>query len=116
MATPSVVHATPVIRQQTAAGQGFIPASRWVDDIAISTVAASYTVPANVSLIRLNISPVAAVPAYGNLNGAAAVPAATLTGTGSFTIANGMLMAVKPGDVLSIVGAAAGFASIEAWN
>jgi len=93
-----------------------MPASRWVDVIAVSGTAAGYTVPATASLLRLSISPVAAVPAYGNLNGTAVNPAATLTGTGSFPITNGMLVAVKPGDVLSIIAAAAGFASMEVWN
>jgi len=116
MATPSIVHGTPIIRQNSTLGTGFMVASRWVDNIAISGTAASYTVPANCSLLRLSVSPVAAAPVYGNLNGAATNPAATLTGTGSFPITNGLLVAVKPGDVLSAIGAAAGFLTIECWN
>ena len=99
MAAPAVVHATPVIRQQTAVGVGFVPASRWVDVVSLSaSTAGSYTVPSNVSLLRLTPT---VVPTYGNLNGAAVIPAAGV---------------LKPGDVLSLICGSACFVTIEAWN
>lgn len=106
---------TPVIRQQNPVGTGFVVAARWVDVLAVSAVSANYTVPANVSLLRLTPT-TAALPAYGNLNAAAAVPAATTVGAGSFPVPAGLMVAVRPGDVLALVGAAAGFVSIEAWT
>lgn len=116
MPPPTKVLNRPIMRaNQPTPGTGFVPVSRWVDCIAISATAASYTIPTGVAMVRLTPT-TAALPAYGSVTGTAAAPAATTTGTGSFPIPAGLAIGVNPGDVLSVVGAAAGFLSIECWQ
>ena len=106
----------PIMRSnQPIPGTGFIPASRWIDVLAIGAAAAPYTVPAGVAMVRLTPQ-AAASPAYGNLSGTATLPAATTTGSGSFPIPAGLAIGVNPGDVLSVIATASGFMSIECWQ
>jgi hypothetical protein len=107
----------PIMRSnQPIPGTGFIPASQWIDVLAIGTAAAGYTIPANVSMVRLTPEPVGEV-AYGNLNGTATVPSANVTnGSGSFPIPAGLAIGVSPGQVLSVIASAAGTLSIECWQ
>lgn len=107
----------PVMRaNQPVPGNGFIPVSRWVDDLAIGTAAASYTIPPNVGMVRLTPT-TASLPTYGSVTGTATLPVGTVTnGTGSFPIPAGLAIGVNPGDVLSVIATAAGELSIECWQ
>lgn len=107
----------PVMRaNQPVPGTGFIPASRWIDNLAIGTAAANYTIPPNVGMVRLTPT-TAAIPAYGSFTTTAVIPAGTVTtGQASFPIPAGLAIGVNPGDVLSVVGTAAGELSIECWQ
>jgi len=109
------IKATPTIRQQQPVGNGAMPTPQWVDCVAVSAVAVNYTVPANIAVIRLTPT-TAAVPAYGCVTGVAAVPAAHTDGSASFPIPAGVMFNIPPATTLSLVGAAAGFITLEGWT
>ena len=109
--------ATNVIRQQNAVGSGAMPVPQWVDCFAVTTAAATYTVPTNISILRLTAS-AAAAPCFGSVQQAAVAPANNVAGTASFPIGAttpGVMFSVSPGASLSLIGTAAGFVFIEGW-
>lgn len=115
MAAPSKQVLQPVVRHNSALF-AFLPASQWVDVVAVSGVAANYTVPTGSVFLRLTPN-AGAGATYGNFNGVAAVPSAVVNGSGSFPIPAGLsIMAPKAGSTLSLVGSGAGFVSIEVWS
>lgn len=118
MTAPAVSRLVQVTRNQGQPIAQFITGATWVDQVALSSTAASYTVPTGATLLR--VTPLAGAGAtFGNFNGAAVVPAAGKTdGSGSFPIPATGLCVVAPsgGGTLSMISATSSYATIEVWN
>lgn len=111
----SKIKLTPVIRQQNPAGTGAIVVPRWIDVVSLAANASTnYTVPVNVSIIRLTPT---VIPTYGNVNGAAAIPTVGVTnGSGSFPVGGQTFLSVNPGDTLALICASTCLVTVEAWT
>jgi len=94
----------------------FLSAPTWVDVVALVGGAASnYTLAAGANIFRLTPT---VIPAYGNFNGAAALPTVGVTnGTASFPIGGQTYLLRDAGlPTLSLICASACLVTIEAWN
>jgi len=94
----------------------FLTAPTWVDVVQLAAnTAVTYTLAVGATIFRLTPT---VIPTYGNLNGDAIVPTASVVnGTASFPV-GGQTYLLKPNGLnsLSLICASASFVTIEAWN
>lgn len=118
MASPSIERLIQVTRNQGQPIQQFISGATWVDQVAVSTSAATYDIPEGAAFLR--ITPTSGAGAtYGSFVEVAVTPAAGKTdGSGSFPIpAAGLCVVAPPGvTTISIISASNGYVTIEVWN
>jgi len=93
----------------------FVPVPQWVDVLALTAnTAAAYTVPANLSLLRLTPT---VVPTYGSVTTTAVIPTVNVTNGGaSFVIGGQTYLGVNPGEAVSMICASNCIVTIEAWT
>lgn len=115
MATPAITRLQVLGRNEGKTLQNFITAPTWVDNRRLAAgVAETYTVPTGGVICRLTPT---VIPCYGNVNGAATIPAADVTdGSASFPVGGQTYMVLEGGQNLSLICASTCDVTIEVWS